>query len=282
MVTAPSDRRFLRGQVRPGRRHGPWRMRLRVLRACALVVIAAAVVWHAARVVQRSEAFRVRRIAVSGTRRLSNGEILALVDGLRGRSILAVSLPEWRERVLACPWVGDATLRRSLPSTIEVAISERYPLAIGRIGEELFLVDERGAVIDDFGPRYADLDLPILDGLGADPGGDPEADERRATLASRLLQAVRVKPAVAKRISQLDVSDPHNAVVIVDRDTARIRVGEDHFLERLEAYLDLAVTLRQSVPEIDYVDLRFGERVYVGPQASPAAPPRRPGGTADH
>ena len=284
MVTAPADRRFLRAQIRPGRRHSPWRARLRVLKTGAGILIAAVAVWHAARFVHRSEGLQVTHIVVSGNQRLSNGEILALVDGLRGRHLLAVNLAEWRQRVLACPWVADATLRRSLPSTIEVQIAERYPMAIGRIGEELYLVDGHGAVIDDYGPRYADLDLPILDGLGAIPGADPETDERRATLASRLLSAVQAKPDVAKRISQLDVSDPHNAVVIVDRDTARIRVGEDHFLERLESYLGLAPTLRQSVPEIDYVDLRFGERVYVGPQApAPSAPvAKRPGVTGDH
>jgi hypothetical protein len=36
-------------------------------------------------------------------------------------------------------------------------------------------------------------------------------------------------------------------------------------VERLQAYFDLAPTLREQVPSIDYVDLRFDERVYVRP-----------------
>lgn len=283
-VTAPADRRFLRAQVKPGRRHSPWRTRLRVARAVLGVVIVVGLGWQAAVTVMHSRLLSVSRVVVTGNQRLSNGEVLALMDGLVGSNILSANLDDWRRRVLACPWVEDATLRRSLPSTIEVAVTERYPIAVGRIGEELYLVDERGAVIDEFGPRYADLDLPILDGLGV-PGREPERDERRAQLAARLLGEVHAKPALAGRISQLDVSDPHDAVVIVDGDTARVRLGEEQFLQRLESYLDLAPTLRERVPEIDYVDLRFGERVYVGSQAqakTAVSLPARRAGVSNH
>ena len=42
---------------------------------------------------------------------------------------------------------------------------------------------------------------------------------------------------------------------------------DEKFLERLQSYLELAPALRERVPEIDYVDLRFGTRVYVRPAA---------------
>lgn len=284
-VTAPADRRFLRAQVKPGRRHNPWRGRLRAARAVVGVLLVAVLAWRAAAWMMHSRLLQVSRVVVTGNQRLSNGEVLVLMDGLVGSNILAANLENWRRRVLACPWVEDATLRRSLPSTIEVSVTERYPIAVGRIGDELYLVDDRGVVIDDFGPRYADLDLPILDGLGAVPGREPELDERRARLAAKLLGEVHAKPALAGRISQLDVSDPHDAVVIVDGDTARVRLGEEKFLQRLESYLDLAPTLRERVPEIDYVDLRFGERVYVGSQAqvkTTVSLPARRAGVSNH
>jgi cell division septal protein FtsQ len=70
---------------------------------------------------------------------------------------------------------------------------------------------------------------------------------------------------VARRLSQVDVSDLHNASVILSDDPAVIQLGEDQFLARLQAYLDLAPTLRQRVADIDYVDLRFDDRIYVRP-----------------
>jgi cell division protein FtsQ len=264
-VTAPSDRRFLRAQVKPGRRHRPWQAWIRLARVVAVAAVAAWLGWLGLMSVARSGSLSVRTIAVSGNRRLSAGEVRALVDGLRGRNILSVDLEEWRGRVLACSWVAEAIVRRALPSTIEVIVAERTPLAIGRIGEELYLVDGQGAIIDEFGPHYADLDLPILDGLATGTAGDG-TDERRAALAGRLLDALRPHPDLAARVSQVDVSDPHNAVVIVDQDPARVRLGEERFVERLRSYVEIAPSLRDRVPDIDYVDLRFGERWVVGSQ----------------
>src|SRR5262249_56571485 len=36
------------------------------------------------------------------------------------------------------------------------------------------------------------------------------------------------------------------------------------------SYLDLAPTLRERVADIDYVDLRFDDRIYVRPASAPA------------
>jgi cell division protein FtsQ len=210
----------------------------------------------------------VTDVVVQGNERLAVGEILTLVDGLRGQSILALDLQEWRRTLRRSPWVDDVSLRRRLPSTIEIAVTERQPMGIGRVGRELFLVDARGVIIDEYGPHYAEFDLPIIDGLGAAPGGGGLAvDEHRAALAARLLAAVDVRDDLARRISQIDVSNVRDAVVVLEGETALIRLGQENFSERLQAYVDLAPALHARVPDIEYVDLRFDGRVYVRPVA---------------
>jgi len=155
-----------------------------------------------------------------------------------------------------------------------VLVSERAPIAIGRINGELFLVDDRGTAIDQFGPQYADLDLPIVDGLGA-RGETDAADQLRADLASRLIAALRPEQPVARRLSQIDVSDAHNAAVILTGDPAVIYVGEDRFLQRLRSYLELSAALKSRVPAIDSVDLRFEDRIYVRPSKGEKVTVRR-------
>ena len=53
--------------------------------------------------------------------------------------------------------------------------------------------------------------------------------------------------------------------MILQNDAALLHLGEDRFAERLQSYLDLRDALHERVPEIDYVDLRFEQRVYVRP-----------------
>lgn len=253
--------------------------------------LAAAVVAFAidrgVRVSANAHVLQVDRIVVHGNERLSRGEVLAVLSGLRGESLLWTDLDAWRRRLLASPWVRDAALRRSLPSTVEVVVSERQPIGIARINGDLYLVDERGVIIDQYGPQYADFDLPIIDGLTATagtetnaPGTDPKSgsvpgvpdsltDERRAELAARLMAALKAKPEVARRLSQIDVTDLHNVSVILSGDPAVLQLGEDQFLPRLQSYLDLAKTLRDRVADIDSVDLRFDDRIYVRPASAP-------------
>ena len=217
-------------------------------------------------------------ILVRGNERLSRGEVLAVMSGLRGESLFSADLDLWRRRVMRSPWVRDAALRRSLPSTVEIVISERQPVGIGRINGDTFLVDEGGVVIDQYGPQYADLDLPIIDGLTASPDDDGSSvDAARAELAARVIAAVRSSPEMASQVSQIDVADLHNAAVILSGDPAVIYVGDEQFLERLQSYVELAPALRQRVPDIDYVDLRFDERIYVRPGGRPGV---RPGAAA--
>jgi cell division septal protein FtsQ len=207
----------------------------------------------------------IDRVVVQGNEQLATGEVLALLAGLRGDSLLWTDLNRWRQRLLSSPWVRDATLRRSLPSTVEVTVLERRPIGLGRGDGRLYLVDDHGVIIDEYGPEHEGFDLPIIDGL-TEPGGQAAAgDGYRAVLASRLLAAVRPNAAIARRLSQIDVQDPHNAKVILSGDAAVLQLGEERFLSRLESYLELAPALRERVPEIDSVDLRFDGRVYVRP-----------------
>ena len=267
-VAAPADRRFRRAHVKPSHRRLNWRPLATWLAVFASVVaVLSYAVYREGPVL--AHLGRVDEILVRGNERLSKGEVLAVMSGLRGESLFSTDLDVWRRRVMRSPWVRDAALRRTLPSTVEVVIFERQPVGIGRINGETYLVDEGGVVIDQYGPQYADLDLPIIDGLTASPDDDrASVDAARAELAARFLAAVRGRPDVARQVSQIDVADLHNLAVILNGDPAVIYVGDDQFLQRLHSYVQLAPALRQRVPDIDYVDLRFDERIYVRPVAA--------------
>lgn len=268
MPVAPTaDKRFRRAHVRPSRKRfwprPSWRT---AVRGAVIGALLCYLGYRAFSLVLSVEALTVTKITVSGTDRLSRGEVVSLLEDMRGRNMLTVSLEGWREKLLTSPWVADASLRRVFPGTISVTISERHPLGIARIADDLYLVDSHGGVIDQFGPNYAEFDLPLIDGLAAPPGAEGLIERTRALLTVRLFTGLQARPDLARQISQLDVHDPHDAAVILKGDTALLHLGDDRFADRLQSYLDLMPALREKVPHIDYVDLRFDERVYVRPQ----------------
>ena len=269
-VKAPTERNFRRASAQRGKRR---RVRLRlswnVWRRLLSVLLLVFGVYQGIAFAFTTPLLRVNRISVHGNVRLSSGEVQALVEDLRGTSILRLDLDAFRQRLVESPWVADVALRRVLPSTVEVFISERRPVGLCRIGPDLYLIDEGGTVIDQFGPQYAEFDLPIIDGL-LTPGATGSAakgaiDVTRAELASRVIAALGRSQQVGGRLSQVDVTDPHDAVVLLDGDGALLHLGDDKFLERVQSYLELSPALRDRVTDIDYVDLRFDPRVYVRP-----------------
>ena len=269
-VKALSERNFRRASAKSAKRRR-FRPRLswNVVRRLLSVVLLLFGVYESIAFAFTTPLLRVNRISVHGTVRLSSGEVQALVEDLRGSSILRVDLDAFRQRLVESPWVADVALRRVLPSTVEVFVSERRPVGLSRMGQELYLVDETGTVIDQFGPQYSEFDLPIIDGLvppmARGAKANASVDPARADLASRVIASLGQSQQIASRLSQVDVSDVHDAVVLLDGDSALLHLGDDKFLERVQSYLELSPALRERVVDIDYVDLRFDPRVYVRP-----------------
>jgi cell division protein FtsQ len=263
-VQAPADRHYRRPDVRPARRRRLGARLLRIARLGAPALVVTAGLFWVGQIVLESRLLAVSRVVVRGNDRLSAADIDALLEGLRGQNILEVDFERYRRQLLASPWIASVTLWRLLPATVEVRVVERVPMALARLADELYLVDRDGVIIDEFGPEHREFDLPIVDGLVRSPaGGGSLVDPDRVRLAAQLLAALGERPGLLAQVSQIDVAIERDAVVLLDRDPVRLHLGDRQFVERLQNYLDLAPALREQFAGVDYVDLRFDERVFV-------------------
>ena len=73
---------------------------------------------------------QVDRIVVRGTDRLSVGEVLAVLNELRGQNIVWADLGLAPAPSFLALGARRGVLRRSLPSTVEVIVFEREPIGI--------------------------------------------------------------------------------------------------------------------------------------------------------
>jgi cell division septal protein FtsQ len=276
-VSTPSDRRFRRPDSRPVRKRSAIRW-ARLWKPAAAAVASLAIIAAASGVLLSAPGLAVDRVHVRGHTRLSAADIEARLASARGVNILRVDLEAYRAKVLESPWVAEATLWRVLPSTLEVRVVERVPEVLARIGQQLFLMDAAGVLIDELSPSLGALDLPIVDGIATAPtrGGAARVDPARLAVTRRLLDALDARPDLRDRVSQIDATNPHDLVVLLDDDAAYLHVGDEQFVERLTVYLEMAPTLVEQFQDIDYVDLRFEGRLFVraGGQMGSAATAR--------
>jgi cell division septal protein FtsQ len=263
-VAAPADPRFRRAEGPIVRRRRGRVLLRRVVRFMVPAAVVAGLTVAAAQAVIGSGLLRVREVAVTGNRRLSAEEVRTLVAGLEREQIFRLDLEHYRARLLDSPWIADVTLTRVLPATIQIAVVERTPIAAARHGQQLYLVDKTGSIIGDYGPAYRDLDLPLVTGLFAEArGADPTVVDARVALAASFFEGFHARLDLLARLSEIDVTNAHDAIVLLDDDTAWLHLGDRDFAERLQRYVEARSALAERFGQLDYVDLRFEERMFV-------------------
>ena len=116
-----TDKRFRRAHVKPSRKRSPASKHAWLAaRFLALALVLGYAGYRGVTLIAAASSLQIGHMVVRGQARLSTGEVLALVEGLRGQNILAVDLEAWQQKLLSSPWVESATIRRVLPSTVEI------------------------------------------------------------------------------------------------------------------------------------------------------------------
>ena len=254
-----------RTRVRRVRRAVPARAVLALQLAAAGLTLALGL-WVGYAKVMASEGLRVSKVEVRGGHFLSEGEVRELLGPAVGENILGLDIEALKARLRASPWVADATVSRTLPDTLKVAITERVPLALAEI-DRLYLMDGDGGLIDIYGPRTAAFDLPIVRGLQGLPG---DARRDRAERAGALLRDLG---DLAAEISEVYVRENGDLKVILRGPGETLLLGAPPCRPRFLAFLGLRRELAEKAPGTEYYDLRFRGRIFARPAELPAPAP---------
>ncbi len=278
-AAAKADLRYLRREgnrkVRARRRRrtaARWALLSAVVAAGAVLSLLAA--GAALRWTMSTTRFGLKTVVVRGVSEARVEEVRELVAGWMGRNILTLPLDEMEQQVRRHPWIGAGgwvRIDRRLPSSLVIKVKERTAGGLALLDGAVWLLDDRGLPLDRYGPRYARYDFPLIKGIDSlRARGD---DER---LRAALADGVRVSRALAdgapafwQEISEIDVSRPHEAVLRLEAQDHDLRVSTEDPLLNLSGYIALRGDIGGDDVEsaIDYVDLRWRDRIAVMPAA---------------
>lgn len=205
--------------------------------------------------------FRIASIEVKGNHFLSEGEVREMLGPALGESLMTADLEGLRSNLAASPWVGGAVVRRKLPDTLLVAVTERFPIALAE-AEQLYVMDASGELIDLLGPRTAGFDLPIIRGLG---GVSVEVRRDRARRANLLLEDLG---DLSGEVSEISIDSSGDLMVVLRGDGSVLKLADPPYRKRVLSFLALRQQLRERSPDAEYFDLRFKDRIYAKSKAS--------------
>jgi cell division protein FtsQ len=110
--------------------------------------------------------FEIRHVEVDGTREMPRLPVYDAALSGPSNAMLNADLPAIRTRLLALPWVADASVARQLPDTLSIRIVERRPVALWQHQQRFALIDINGQVLPTADlTRFAKL--PVVVGTGA-------------------------------------------------------------------------------------------------------------------
>jgi len=211
--------------------------------------------------------FRIETAQVSGNSTLTSADVLATAGLRTGESLVGIDLAAARARLVAHPRVREASVRRRLPGTIIVEISERLPCVIVRADRD-YLVDAEGVVVAEVAAGTR-TDLPVLKGIEAVAGALTARGAVDLAAGIELVAAIRkVGFPAFSAVDHIDLADPDDAVIVPVSGRPLVHAGRRDAAGRLGRWRLVAPDMAQRWPELEYVDLRAEGQVV----AMPAVP----------
>jgi cell division septal protein FtsQ len=223
-----------------------------------LVVSATSVARHFA----TSDEMTVREIVVEGATATTPAAIRSVLHEYFGRNLAELSLDDVAATATRDPWVKTATVKRILPGTLRIAVTERTPGALALIGGCVYIVDDTGFVMGPAGPDFP-YDLPLLVGLDVHRGKDREA--ALAHGVDLLMRLYASFPAWTRGISEADLSRTDRVVVTRQDGGPQFLLDPERIDRNLGAYLALQPTIARKVGGVSRVDLRWSQRISLLP-----------------
>lgn len=225
----------------------------------ALCVLLSGGAYYAA----HSRYFAIREIILYGNNQLSDRDLMRIMGIQKSGNIFAVSSEELFTRLMGSPWIQDARLRKEFPGRLMVRVEESVPSALLRDDTGLSLIDRRGRVLEKLKGEAVPF-LPII--------MDPTSERAGAFNDALVLAAVVKDEGIAAETGTVEIGNFSQGAenITVTIRGLKARVGKGRYREKLARLFELEDEIKRRDINVDYVDLRFDDRVVVKPVSAVA------------
>jgi cell division septal protein FtsQ len=169
--------------------------------------------------------FDITEIEVTGTKRITEKEVLKRSGLRKNESTIFFREKEIREEIKKCPWISEVAIKRYVPHKVTIQITEAAPfwLVVGEDGELLYM-SVTGEILGKANFGYG-LDFPVLvgDGVSNDDLLGKALEIRRLAINSEVLNL--------KEISEIHLDEVYG-ISVFTIDKRRVDFGGGNITEK--------------------------------------------------
>jgi cell division protein FtsQ len=214
-----------------------------VLGFAMVIAIGGTVAWGARRYVKTSPRFAVSEIITTGAKHRTPDELATVAGIAKGQNVFTTDLDRARARLVADPWVSEATLARQLPGTIFLRVVEREAGGIvatndgtaKAAGGETYLVTREGTIIKRL-ETGDPTDLPIVTGIVLQQLVDDREGATRIVRRALDLGADYDRSPLAQRspLEEVHVETNGELTLVIGKSAISLHMGGPPYRRKLE------------------------------------------------
>ena len=180
-------------------------------------------------------------------------------EGKRLGNILLLDIGFLQEKFTSHRWIKEVRVRKILPSTLKIEIKERTPAAFLK-QNHTYMIDEDGVFLEKI-EQGVKANLPLL----IDSNKFKKDYEEKLNLAWECLRSLPLPEK--ERLEVLDLTEYENVTVRLKGNPTRLILGNERFSEKINLYNRLRAKL-ERFGDLEYVDLRLHDRIYIKPKGN--------------
>jgi len=209
--------------------------------------------------------YTVKEVNIYGTTFFDQSIIEEKSNAIMSYNIFNSKLRNYKDEILNFDHIIDCKISRKFPSTIDITIYEREPVALIS-SDELIILDSEGVCLP---VEYCDLSLPILTNFKSNPELYPKGS---TTASTNVLNSVILMKYTKDNFSMIydDISEfvfneDSEYEIILKNGKTRIILGSKKLQNKIK-YLSLfQETLKEekNIKDFKYIDLRYNDQIIV-------------------
>lgn len=204
-----------------------------------------------------SRLFPVKEIVFYGNKHLSETELRSLTGIDEKEGLIKLSAAGISKDLSKSPWIRGVSIRKDFPDRVLIKIHEASPFALLELKGRTFFIDDAGRMLEEIKGST----VPFLPIISADPFNRHD-DFSEALNLARVVKDKKIATE-RNRVEILADKGPENLSMVIDN--VVIKVGQGDYEQKIRRLFDLEDEIRRRAVTVDYVDLRFANRIVVKP-----------------
>ena len=209
--------------------------------------------------------YEVKEVNIYGTTFFDQSIIEEKSNDMMSYNIFNGDLKNYKDEILSFDHIIDCKISRKFPTTIDITIYEREPIALIN-SDELIILDSEGVCLP---VEYCDLSLPILTNFKSNPELYPKGSTTTSTNVLNSVALIRYTKnnysMIYDEISEFVFNENSEYEIILKNGKTRIVLGSKNLKDKIKYLSSFQETLKEekNIKDFKYIDLRYSKQIIV-------------------